>query len=64
MAHGKNAEKKGHGGKEYWKSRLGPLGESPGRVTKVLTHRKERQKSRRLEREALNIDKQYMTERI
>ena len=29
-------------GKEYWKSRLHKHGEEPGRITKVLTHRKER----------------------
>jgi len=29
-------------GKEYWKSRLHTHGEEPGRVTKRLTHRKER----------------------
>lgn len=42
MAQGKNAEKCGHAGKEYWKSRLHRWGEIPGRVTKQLTHRKER----------------------
>lgn len=29
-------------GYEYWKSRLHPQGETPGRLTKRLTHRKER----------------------
>jgi hypothetical protein len=42
MAHGENAEKWGKRGKEYWKSRLHRYGEVPGRITKLLTHRKER----------------------
>lgn len=29
-------------GKEYWKSRLHPQGEIPGKFTKRLTHKKER----------------------
>ena len=29
-------------GKEYWKSRLHRHGETTGKVTKILTHRKER----------------------
>lgn len=29
-------------GKEYWKSRLHPGGESPSKGTKIATHRKER----------------------
>lgn len=33
-------------GKEYWKSRLHTHGETPGRVTKRLTHRKERREGR------------------
>jgi len=37
-------------GKEYWKSRLAPQGEPLGRVTKTLTHRKERRASKRMER--------------
>lgn len=46
MAHGKNAEKLGHAGKEYWKSRLHPRGEVPGRATKKMTHKKERLRGR------------------
>ncbi len=42
MAHGENAERWGHAGTEYWKSRLHPQGETPGRFTKTQTHRKER----------------------
>ena len=42
MAHGKNAERRGHAGKEYWRSRLHRYGECPCRETKRLTHRKER----------------------
>lgn len=40
--YGERAEKRGHTGKEYWKSRLAPGGEAPGRITKTLTHKKER----------------------
>jgi len=40
-------------GSEYWKSRLHRHGESPGRVTKDLTHRKERREKREAERKAL-----------
>lgn len=40
--HGENAKKKGHVGKEYWKSRLHRHGEIPGRLTKKMTHKKER----------------------
>jgi len=39
---GISAEKRGHQGKEYWKSRLHPQGEEPGKYTKRLTHKKER----------------------
>ena len=46
MSHGENAEKNGRCGKEYWKSRLKPHGEIPGRFTKQRTHRKERQQGR------------------
>lgn len=35
-------------GKEYWKSRLHQQGETPGRVTKTLTHRKERRAGKRI----------------
>lgn len=52
MAHGKNAERHGSAGKEYWKSRLHRWGEAPGRVTKDLTHKKERREKRIVEREA------------
>ena len=45
---GKNAEGKGHLGKEYWKSRLHKYGEDPGRYTKYLTHKKERRENKRM----------------
>ena len=34
-------------GFEYWKSRLHKLGEIPGKLTKKLTHRKERREGKR-----------------
>jgi hypothetical protein len=37
--------------KEYWKSRLHRHGEGTGRVTKNLTHRKERRENKRIARE-------------
>ena len=43
MAHGKNAEKDGHAGKEYWASRLHKGGEVPGKYTKKRTARLERE---------------------
>ena len=46
--HGINAELHGHPGKEYWKSRLHPQGEEPGRFTKKLTHKKERRETKQL----------------
>ena len=46
--HGKNAELHGHTGKEYWKSRLHRFGETPGKYTKYLTHKKERRESKQL----------------
>jgi hypothetical protein len=49
--HGKNAEKAGKMGKEYWKSRLHPQGEIPGRFTKDLTHKKERKQNKRVARD-------------
>jgi len=48
MAHGENAQRKGHPGKEYWKSRLHRGGEIPGSLTKKLTHRKERKEGKQL----------------
>lgn len=48
MAHGENAQKNGKRGKEYWKSRLHRHGESLGRVTKTLTHRKERRQNKKI----------------
>ena len=48
MAHGENAERIGHGGKEYWKSRLHKYGEVLGRYTKKLTHKKERRDNKRI----------------
>lgn len=53
MAHGKNAEQNGHSGTEYWKSRLHRWGEMPGKVTKRLTHKKERREKRRIEEKAM-----------
>lgn len=44
--HGENAQKRGHAGKEYWKSRLHKHGEPLGKFTKVKTHRKERRQSK------------------
>lgn len=49
VAHGKNAARKGHPGREYWASRLHKGGEAPGKVTKKLTHRKERRKWNQVE---------------
>lgn len=46
MAHGENADKNGHAGREYWKSRLSRHGDVPGRHTKRRTAKKERQESR------------------
>lgn len=40
-------------GKEYWKSRLHRYGEVIGKITKILTHRKERRKSKQIEKQAL-----------
>lgn len=34
-------------GFEYWKSRLHRWGEVPGKITKKLTHRKERREGKR-----------------
>ena len=52
MAHGKNAEKNGRVGLEYWASRLHKYGEDPGRYTKTLTHKKERRVSKAIARKA------------
>lgn len=41
-------------GYEYWKSRLHPCGELPGRVTKKLTHKKERRVSKQIAETSLN----------
>lgn len=49
MARGENAEKNGHAGREYWKSRLTRHGDMPGRYTKQSTAKKERRESRRVE---------------
>jgi len=57
MAHGERAEKNGHSGTDYWKSRLHRWGEIPGRFTKHLTHKKERREKKKIEREAkINIE--------
>jgi hypothetical protein len=53
MAHGKNAEMNGHTGKEYWASRLHRWGETMGRYTKRLTHKKERRENKKVARKAL-----------
>lgn len=53
MAHGENAEKNGHQGKEYWKSRLHKYGEVPGRYTKKLTHKKERKENKKIIKEII-----------
>ena len=50
--HKQKDEKRGVG-KEYWKSRLHRYGESIGRFTKKLTHRKERKQNKVLARKAL-----------
>lgn len=47
MANGENAEKNGKIGFEYWKSRLHKMGEIPGKITKILTHRKERRDAKK-----------------
>ena len=36
-------------GREYWKSRLHRHGEEPGRITKTLTHKKERRQGRKID---------------
>lgn len=55
MAHGENAEKRGHGGREYW-SRRNPLrvhwALTWGAFGKWLTHRAERRLARAQERTA------------
>jgi hypothetical protein len=48
MAHGENAQHKGHPGKEYWKSRFHKSGEVLGSFTKKLTHHKERKEGKQL----------------
>ena len=40
-------------GHEYWKSRYHRYGEVPGRITKVLTHRKERRQAKKAVEEEL-----------
>lgn len=53
MARGKNAERDGHAGKEYWKSRLHYQGEDPGRYTKRRTAKRERRESKNISRREL-----------
>jgi len=48
MAHGKNAEQASRSHKEYWKSRLHRWGETMGRYTKHLTHKKERRDNKKI----------------
>jgi hypothetical protein len=53
VSNGKNAEKGGHAGKEYWKSRLHTQGEIQGKFTKKLTHKKERMANKKIAIESL-----------
>lgn len=48
MAHGENAARKILQAREYWSPRYGRHGVPRGRLTKTLTHRKERREARRL----------------
>jgi hypothetical protein len=48
MAHGENAEKRGHAGKEYCRPRGGLPMATPGRFSKRHTHRVERRARCRL----------------
>ena len=59
MAHGKNAEQIGHQSKEYWKSRLYRWGEIRGKLTKILTHRKERRINKKIEKDIISNNKEY-----
>jgi len=52
MAKGKNAEKYGHPGREYW-SRRYPNGADWNKFGKKLTHRYERRQRKRIAREAV-----------
>jgi hypothetical protein len=49
MAHGENAERGGHPGREYWSRRWNP-GCSWTAWAKLMTHRKERREAARLVR--------------
>lgn len=51
MAHGERAAWKANRRKEFWSRRYGRRGVPRGRVTKLLTHRKERRESARIVRE-------------
>jgi hypothetical protein len=61
LAHGENAEKIGHAGREYWSRRGG--GNDSGRwgwgpIGKWITHRKERQESKQVvKRELQEIER-------
>jgi hypothetical protein len=44
----KSGTTSGKNRKEYWKSRFAPGGEEPGRITKDLTHRKDRRQAKKL----------------
>lgn len=61
MAHGENAARKALRLKEFWSPRYGRGGVPRGRVTKTLTHRKERRLSRRLIEEELRY---YFTDAV
>ncbi len=52
-AHGENAEKHGHAGREYWSRRPGFRMGSWGRISKWWTHRKERRQAKREAHRAL-----------
>jgi len=63
---GERAEKRGHAGKEYWKSRLHPGGETIHRYTKYLTHKKERRDNKKIiEKEKMqDLTVEVMKEKI
>lgn len=53
MAHGKNAERAGHCGKDYWSRRLPERCPPWGKESRERTHRYERQQARREMRQEL-----------
>jgi len=54
MAHGERSAMQSNSLREYWKSRLHRHGETIGRYTKKLTHRKER----RISKEIVNQERE------